>query len=259
MSTTIQSYQQVTRNLPASLERISRQPEVRRESERYLADITKVKSLDDFMANDRVFRYAMTAFGLEDMSYAKAFVRKILSEGIDRPTALANRLADPRYRELATAFNFNRYGSATTSFDRTQKGTVDRYVRQTLEVQAGQTNEGVRLALYFQRKAPEVASPIGLLADRALLKVTQIALGLPEATGTLDIDRQADLITRRLNVADLKDPTKLSNLLNRFAATWDTVNPSTAVRSPALDLIGGGNGGIGGDLIAQLQKRRSGR
>jgi len=44
----------------------------------------------------------------------------------------------------------------TTIFDRTRQGTVDAYVRQTLEEDAGARNEGVRLALYFNRKAGDI-------------------------------------------------------------------------------------------------------
>jgi hypothetical protein len=208
------------------------------------------------MKNDRVYRYAMRAFGLEDMTYAKAFIRKVLSEGIDRKDAMANKLVDPRYRELAETFNFARYTTATTSFSRTQQGTVDRYVRQTLEVDAGQTNEGVRLALYFQRAAPRATSAYALLADRALLKVTQVALGLPASTGALDIDKQAELISKKLNVADLKEPAKLEKMLERFTALWEIENPSTPAATGPAALISGAGGLLDSDLLSRIQSLR---
>ena len=91
------------------------------------------------------------------MTYAKAFMRKVLTEGIDKRDSFANRLADTRYREFVETFNFARYGDDhDRSSTRTRQGTVDRYVRQTLEEDAGAQNEGVRLALYFERKAPSI-------------------------------------------------------------------------------------------------------
>ena len=54
-----------------------------------------------------------------------------------------------------------------------------QHIRQTLEEEAGAKNEGVRLALYFERKASGVKSAYGILADAALLKVVQTALGIP--------------------------------------------------------------------------------
>ena len=143
-------------DLDRSLDRTAKEPVVSRESEYYLAHIGDVKSIDDFLGNDRLFKYAMKAFGLQDMDYAKAFIRKVLEEGDDYDDSFANKLSDKRYQDFATTFNFARYGDATTAFDRTQQGTVDNYVRQTLEQEAGDQNQGVRLALYFQRKAPDL-------------------------------------------------------------------------------------------------------
>jgi hypothetical protein len=207
-----------------------------------------------------VFAYAMKAYGLEDMTYAKAFMRKVLTEGVDDEKAFARGLTDPRYREFAEAFNFARYGGTATVFERTRQGTVDRYVRQTLEVDAGAQNEGVRLALYFERKAAGVESPYGLLADAALLKVTQTALQLPAATSAMDIEKQAELIAKRLDVADLKDPVKLKKFLNRFASLWELENPSSAPTTPAVLFAQPVEFGIGLGILNSLQAlQRGGR
>lgn len=231
--TTIASYRRLTASLPAALDRIATQPQVKREIDYYSKKIGSVKSLDAFMSDDRLYRFAVTAFGLQEMSYAKAFIRRVLSEGIDRRDAMANKLTDPRYRELAETLNFKRYGTATTSFDRATKGVVEKYVRQALEVEAGTESEGLRLALYFQRKAPNVTSAYGLMADRALLKVTQIAVGLPESASAIDLDKQAVLIEKGINVADLKKPEKLDKLLTRFAALWDLQSPQAPATTNA--------------------------
>jgi hypothetical protein len=259
--TTLTSYALIASNLPRSLTTTAAKPQVSRETAYYLAHIENVKSIDDFLADDRVFAYAMKAFGLKDMAYAKAFMRKVLTEGIDKRDSFANTLSDARYREFVETFNFARYNTTTTIFERTRQGTVDRYVRQTLEEDAGAQNEGVRLALYFERKAPSITSALGILADAALLKVVQTALGIPAATSAMDLDKQAQIISARLDVADLKDPDKLASFLRRFASLWELDNPSssfgadgqTAVLfSQPLEL------GIGGDLLASLQNLRLG-
>jgi Protein of unknown function (DUF1217) len=257
--TTAASFNIINQNLDRSLKTAAAKPEVARETEYYLANIGKVKSVDDFIGNTRLFNYAMKAWGLGDMSYAKAFMRKVLTEGIDSSTAFANTLADKRYYAFAEAFNFQRYNTATTSFDRTQQGTVDKFDRQTLEEDAGADNEGVRLALYFQRAAPNVTSALGLLADKALLQVTQTVLGLSPATGALDIDKQTAMIEAKLDVADLKDPEKLDKLLTRFTNLWDVENQQQVTTNAATILIGGTTSfGISGDLLASLQNLRLG-
>ena len=248
----------ITENMTRSLETTAARPDVSRQTEYYLAHIGEVKSIDDFLANDRLYRYAMKAHGLEDMIYAKAFIRKVLEEGTDDSSSFANSLSDKRYRQFAETFNFQRFGESTTAFDRTQQGTVDQYYRQTLEEQAGDQDEGVRLALYFERKAAAVEDVYELLADPALLKVTQVMLGFSEATGAIDIDRQADMISARLDIEDFKDPEKLQTLLTRFTSLWEAQKqPDFALNAAAL--IGGSvSFGISGDLLASIQNLRLG-
>jgi hypothetical protein len=50
----------------------------------------------------------------------------------------------------------------------------------------------VRLALYFERTAPELDSVYGILADTALYEVVRTALGIPAEIAASDIDKQAD-------------------------------------------------------------------
>ena len=251
--TTFSSYRLIAGDLPRSLASTAQRPQVARETEYYLARIGEVKSIDDFLGDSRLFGYAMKAFGLGEMTYAKAFIRKALAEGIDDPQSFANRLSDPRYRDLVSTFNFARYGAATTSFERVKQGTVDNYVRQTLEEDAGSRNEGARLALYFQRKAPGLKSAYGILADRALLTVVQTALGLPASSASADIDRQAEMISRRLDLADLKDPTKLQRFIDRFLSLWELATPAAPQSAPAVLVNQRASLGIAPSLLTSLQ------
>lgn len=254
MLTTALSYRLITSDLDGALRRTAETPQIQRETDHYLARIGDIDSIEQFLSDDRVYQYAMRAHGLEDMIYAKAFMRKVLTEGIDNPDSFANRLNDRRFHAFAEVFNFARYTTATTSFSRTGQGTVDKYVRQSLELDAGQDNEGLRLALYFQRQAPSATTPYALLADRALLKVTQVALGLPESSGALDIDRQAEMISNKLNVADLKDPAKIDHLLQRFVALWEIENPSAgAALASANALLASSNASFDQSLLTSIQ------
>ena len=90
MLTTIASFSQIARDLDRSLETTSQQPAVARETAYYLENISKVKSTEEFLEDDRLFNYAMTAHGLAEMSYAKAFMRKVLDEGVDANDSFAN-------------------------------------------------------------------------------------------------------------------------------------------------------------------------
>ena len=116
------------------------------------------------------------------------------------------------------------------------QATYDAYLQQTIEIEAGVENEAVRLALYFERKAPSITNAYKILADNALLAFTQTALGLPSGMSTADIDVQAAMIEKRLDVADLQDPEKLGKLVARFCALYDA-GSNTATTSAAVTLL----------------------
>lgn len=257
MTTTYTSYQMIAKDLPTSLERVSQKPDVVRETEYYLSKIGDVKSVDDFMADTRLYDYALKAHGLEDMGYAKAFIRKVLTEGVADDEAFAKQLTDTRYADLATALNFAAYDTAATSFDRAQKGVVDKYMRQTLEQDAGADNNGVRLALYFERMAPEVTSAMDILADGALAQVVRTAFQLPMEIAASDIDKQAAYLEKLFDVEDFKDPEKLGTFLERFTALWELENPSN--NYDPLAVFGSSSGhGISADLLISINSLKLG-
>jgi hypothetical protein len=236
MSGTVTRYQQIARNVDRTLNTLAQRPDVKRESDYFLANIRSVKSAEDLLKNDRLYTFAMTAFGLKDMIFGKAFMRKVLTEGVEGPRSFALQLSDPRFRDFAEAFNFARYGATATAFDRTQQGTVDRFIRIQLEADAGRSDEGLRLALYFQRKAPEVSSIFGLMGDPALYKVIQTALGLPASYSNTAIDTQAAFIRSKIDIKDFEDPAKLDTFITRFAARWQASNGNPAQAAPIVGL-----------------------
>lgn len=257
MLSTALSYRLIAQNMERTTATTASQPLVERDTGYYLENIGNVRTIDEFIKDDRLYRYAMKAFGLDDMAYAKAFMRKVLTEGVTSNDSFANKLTDKRYHEFALIFDFHTYGEAATSFPSAQEGVVNRYIRQTVEEQAGEQNEGVRLALYFERKAPEITSTYGLLADPALTQVVQTLLGLPAATSGLDIDKQAEIIERSLNIEDLKDPETLRTLLTRFVNMWDVQN-QTFYSAPVAILSSPAMPGFSPDLLMALQTLRLG-
>lgn len=256
MLSTVASYKLLTQNIDKSLARVRAAPDVNRETDYYLATIGKVKTIEDFLANDRVFAYAMKAFGLKDMIYAKAFVKKVLTDGIDSANSFTNQLTDPRFKELATAFNFKSLGTTTTIFERTQKGVVDKYLQVQLEEQAGSSNEGVRLALYFRRKAPDITSAYSILGDSALYKVAQVALGLTASSNANSLDMQAEIIKNKIDLENLDDPAVLNKFLTRFTTLWEVKNGTAAATAPALTIIQGVQSITSMETLTKIQSLR---
>ncbi len=105
MVSTFTNYALIAKDLSAALKRKAAEPQLARETAYFEANIGKVKSVDEFLANTRLYTYAMKAYGLEDMIFAKAFMRRVLNEGVADSSSFANRLTDNRYRDFAKAFN----------------------------------------------------------------------------------------------------------------------------------------------------------
>ena len=93
--------------------KISQQADVSKDSAYYKDNIGKVTSVDDLLNDHRLYTYATKAYGLEDMAYAKAFLRKVLDSDLSDANSFANKLSDKRYREFASAFPFGTTNTDT--------------------------------------------------------------------------------------------------------------------------------------------------
>lgn len=257
MLSTLASYRLMVRDLDRTLELKAAEAPVALETENYLERIGEIRSIEEFLGDTRVFRYAMTAFGLEEMAFAKGYMRKILTEGVDNPEAFAFRVNDPRFLDFARTFNFAHFGEETTRSEGVRDPVVQRYVRQSLEVSAGEENEGVRLALYFERMAPTITSAFGILADAALLEVVRTTLGLPQQIGSMPIEKQAALIEDRLDLSEFQDKEALDRFLVRFTSVWDATQETG--QDPLLALFNTQpSASVNLDLALTLQSLRRG-
>lgn len=252
MTSSITSYKVLTSNVTKTMTQLASEPELKREIEYYKANITKIKSVDDFLGNQRIYNFAMKAFGMKDLIYAKAMIRKVLNEGVDSSSSFAMTLTDQRFRDLATTFDFKKYGATATVFDRTQQGTVDKFLQNALEEKAGKSNEAVRMAIYFDRKASSLSTIYGILGDKAIYAVVRTALGLPDSLAGTDIDKQAKLIGSRINIDDFKDPVKRAAFITRYLGMSDAKN-SAASTSPAASLFSGVSGRIDMSTLLSIQ------
>ncbi|HEY6631200.1 MAG TPA: DUF1217 domain-containing protein [Rhizobiaceae bacterium] len=196
------------------------------ETDYYLSRVGAVRSVDDLMADRRLLSYALAAYGIDPVTEPPSRIRQMLEGGIADPKSPANQLTDKAYVAFVTAFNFAEYGEATTTRTPAQLPSIDKFLRQTLEQNAGKENEGVRLALYFERKAADLTNFYEILADPALAKVVRTALSLPDAFASADIDRQVKFFEEKLEIQDFTDPARLEKFLTRFTSMWEVNNPT---------------------------------
>ena len=262
MISTTAAYLAISNNLARQQAATAAQGDVKTATDYYLANIGKVKTVDQFVNNYQLFSYAMKAFGLGDMTYAKGLMTKVLNGGVASSSALANTLSDPRYKAFATAFNFAADGAGTTASAAATTGTTAQYVEQALEDNEAKTNQGVSNALYFSRHAASITSVYGLLADPTMLNVVETAYGISSTLGESDIDTQAALLTKVVPIDDLKDPEKVATLLTHYTAQYDVSTSAGAgdvlladtsdATTSILDAANGIGSGIAADSVLNL-------
>ena len=234
-----------------------------KESKYYQDKIATISTRKEFLADRRLVDVALVAKGIDPSKVTDDYIKKIFESDLDDPKSFARTEKDYRFAELAASFNFNKNGDVIrTASDQIQTSgeimsTMNLYLRQTIESNEGEENAGVRLALYFERKAGEITSAYDILADDALAQVFRTMFSLPDEIASMDIDQQAKLVDKYLNLQDLNDPDKLSAMLKRFTIMYDLANDTSS--SALVSIISGDSSAtISGDTlmaIASLSRR----
>ena len=110
MVSTYLAYNSIVRNLRQSMTRVEQQADVTRNAAYYRENIGKVKTVDDLLKNDRLYQYAMKAYGLEDMTYAKAFMKKVLESDLSDANSYANKLVEQALPRVRSSLHVRRLG-----------------------------------------------------------------------------------------------------------------------------------------------------
>ena len=227
------------------------------ETDYYLGKVATLQSIDDLMADKRLLNYALAAYGLDPSLETPARIRQMLEGGVADPESPANQSAEKAYVAFVTAFNFAEYGETATTRTPAQLPSIDKFLRQTLEENAGKQNEGVRLALYFERKAGGLTNFYEILADPALAKVVRTALSLPESFASADIDRQVKLFEEKLDIEDFTDPARLEKFLTRFTSLWEVNNPTATAQAQISVLFSQPvEFGVSNDILFAIQSMK---
>jgi hypothetical protein len=217
----------------------------------FATNIANVTSVTDLLADSKLTNFILTANGIDPKTVDTATLKKAFASDPTDSKSFVNTTDGAKFKSIVEDFNFGTDGNLTdTKLGTAQNqgalaATNDLYLHQTLEDQEGQTNPGVRLALYFQRKAPDINSIYDIMGDSALYEVITTTYSLPSSISNMDVDTQASMLSKFVNVSDLQDPDKVNQLLQRFSAMYDLENKTTSSTSPALSILTGSSSGAG--------------
>ncbi|WP_117190785.1 DUF1217 domain-containing protein [Rhizobium terrae] len=179
MVSTYLTFDLVNRNLQKSLKQVAGQTMVANDTKYYQENIGKVKTVDEFLDNYRLYSYAMTAHGLEDMIYAKAFMKQVLESDLGDDNSFANRLTDDRYKNFASAFNFSASssGAAVPQSDGQMNELFDTY-DHTIAALNDKTEEETRYFKIMLTEAGNVKNVDEFLRNDRLREYMFTAYGI---------------------------------------------------------------------------------
>lgn len=232
------------------------------EIEYFEKQMETITTVDQLLADSRTVNFLLESQGLDPKSVAKDDLKQMFASDLDDPKSYVNQLSDKTFAKIVSSFNFDIEGNLTPDTVGTVQQrsdvlqTVNSYYRQTLEEEQGSSNEGVRLALYFERKASTITSAYDLLGDSALLNFFKTTYNLSSYFSSMDLEKQAATVEKFVELDQLSDPDYVQKVIQRFTALYDSQNG--AANSPALSVLQGGSYSINPDTllaVAQLSAR----
>jgi len=228
--------------------RFTARRDIAAEVTRFRESAPALASTDALLKDRRALTMVLEAFQLESEIDKRAILRRVLTEDPSEQGSLVNRLADPRWKQLAEAMGAGRNGGPPLANAQVLDRIVEGALTNRFEKEMGEANPGMREALYFRRMAGRVGSVSQLMADRALAEVARGALGLPRQYGLLSFEQQRDLLTRRVDLQQFQDPKAIARLAQRYLAQLEPAEST----SPTAALFGRGDA----NAIATLATRR---
>jgi len=225
----------------------------KRDEDYFRANIGKIDTAEQLVADRRLLGVALAAYGLEGDINNKYFIQKILSDGTLKTDALANRLADKQYQKLSAAFGFGDFSTPRNKLSDFADKTLALYKARSFETAVGTQNDDFRLAMNLQRELPEIASKttssenakwFTVMGNTPLRKVFETALGLPSSTATLDLDAQLSVFKSRAkahfgadSVSQFSDSAAMDKLVRRFLLRSETNAFSASAGNAALTML----------------------
>ncbi len=228
---------------------------ITRATDYFRENIGNVHTAEELVNNRQLLEVTLGAFGLDDDIDNKAFIQKILEDGATDDDALANRLTDTRYADLADTFGFdNELPRINLSF--VQEDVIDRFEKRQFEAAVGEQNNDLRLALNIAQGVADVtddasgvdAQWFSVMGNAPLRSVFETALGLSSSIASIDIDDQLTIFQERAqsvfgtdSVTDFNDPEIQEKLVRLFLIKSEAANVGTiSGASTALALLQSG-------------------
>lgn len=247
------AWRNLQRSLPIQKELHANNAAQQRLTDHFSQNAVGLKDAESLISDRRIREVALTAFGLQDDLNSQVFIQRILEQGTSDPSALANRLADSRYRQMAEEFSFDGVtaivGLTAAKTDRILSDFRD----QSFELAVGETQPSLRLALNTERELESLAARdvsddakwFLVMGNPPLRQVFETALGLPSSFGRIDLEQQLGVFREKSlstfgvsEISDIANDDVKDKLIDRFLLREQVATGLTSSSSSiALQLL----------------------
>lgn len=250
----------LTRTREIQQQAFVRDPSVQHDTDYIRAKIGSITSAETLVADRRLLKVALGAFGLDADINNRFFIQKVLDDGTLRPDALANKLADKRYLEMSGKFGFGDYDIPATQLSDFADKIVAAFETRQFEAAVGNQNDAMRLALNAEREFAVLAGRslsndakwYSIMGSAPLRNVMETALGLPQSFASIDLDQQLTVFKDRAknyfgssDISQFSDPAKTENMLRLFLArSQNQSDGGVSGQSPALTILQSGSASL---------------
>lgn len=200
----------------AEFQRFRERSDIKREADYYRENIKNIKSVDDFFADKRLLRFALSAYGLESEAVNAGKMRKVLESDLTDVNSLANRLKDPRFQEIAKDFSFAVFKETKLKMVSTTDDIVRKYERVQYEKSLDDSSPGVRAALEFARRIKNVSQTVQLLGDSVMREVITVANNIPKELAIQEVESQVTAVEKKVDVTKFKDQAEVDKTVQRY-------------------------------------------
>lgn len=237
-----------------------------RDEDYFRAKIGGIKTAKDLVADRRLLKVALGAFGLDADIESRYFIQKVLEEGTLDASDLANKLSNKSYAEFSRAFGFGDYSTPRTILSDFADEILDAYEVQQFEAAVGETDNSMRLAMHAERELPLIAAKsssettkwLTVIGSKPLAEVMRVAFGFPASFGGADVDAQVSNLQRKAEAilgssdpAAFSKPENVEKLVKMYLLRNQSSGSTTTAASAALQLLQAG-GAAQGSLLLRL-------
>jgi Protein of unknown function (DUF1217) len=222
------------------IDRFSKDKGVQKEIEYFAKKAPTLTSVDALMKDRRALQYVLDSYGLGSEINNAGRIKKILTEDPTNSNSLVNKLADTKFKTMATALRMDQ-GSTTLQNLVSTGALKTSYIQNEFEEALGDQDAALRQAAYFARNSGTISNVYSILGDKILRDVVTSTFNLPKELAIQKIETQAKVVAGRVDI------TKFAALAGN-----STVSATQLANAKADHTLIGNNLAISDSAIKQI-------